>query len=337
MPNDSRPRIAVTMGDPAGVGPELCLRALAAAALARQCVPVVFGDAGVLARVAEVCRLAPPEHVLSAEAWPEQAASLDRPAVVDCQAIDAPSVEPGRVSAACGRAAFAYIDRAIQAALAGQVAAVATAPLHKEALHAAGFHYPGHTEIFAERTGARRVCMMLTSEPLTVSLVTTHVGYHEVCRGLSTARIVEVIELSADAVSRLRGRAARIAVCGLNPHAGEHGLFGLGEEESIIAPAVDQARARGFDVVGPLPPDTAFAPARRRQTDAYVCMYHDQGLIPLKTLAFDAAVNVTLGLPIVRTSVDHGTAMDIAWTGRAGPTSLFEAIRVAVRLAHQTG
>jgi 4-hydroxythreonine-4-phosphate dehydrogenase len=199
-------------------------------------------------------------------------------------------------------------------------------------MHAAGLPYAGHTEIFTEKTGARRSCMMLTSDEITCSLVTTHIGYAAVPSQLTTERIVEVIELTNQAMTQLRGRSVKIVLCGLNPHAGEHGLFGSGEEEQVIAPAAAVARAWGMDVVGPLPPDTAFVPARRRATDAYVCMYHDQGLVPLKALAFDVAVNVTLGLPIIRTSVDHGTAFDIAWTGRADCSSLIRAVLLAARL-----
>jgi 4-phospho-D-threonate 3-dehydrogenase / 4-phospho-D-erythronate 3-dehydrogenase len=174
--------------------------------------------------------------------------------------------------------------------------------------------------------------MMLTSEAITCSLVTVHVGYREVPALLTTDRILETIELTADAMERFRGRKPRLLVCGLNPHAGEHGLFGEGEEERIIAPAIVAAKAKGIDVGGPLPPDTAFLPKYRKATDAYVCMYHDQGLIPLKALAFEDAVNVTLGLPIIRTSVDHGTAFDIAWQGKADPSSLFQAVRLAAKL-----
>ncbi len=327
------PRIAVTMGDPAGVGPELCLRLLQDAEIAKQATPVVFGDAGILQRVAQHCGLPEPERILSQAEWPAIAGELQEPAVLDLGAIAVEAVQPGHVDAATGRASYRYIEAAISAALSGQVAAVATGPIHKEALHAAGIPYPGHTEIFAARTGAARSCMMLTSEEITCSLVTTHVGYRDVPGQLSVERILEVIELTAEAMRRIRGRPPRLVVCGLNPHAGEHGLFGAGEEERFIAPAVAAARQRGIDVEGPLPPDTAFVPARRRGTDAFVCMYHDQGLIPLKALAFDTAVNVTLGLPIIRTSVDHGTALDIAWTGRAQATSLVQAVLLAARLA----
>jgi 4-hydroxythreonine-4-phosphate dehydrogenase len=175
--------------------------------------------------------------------------------------------------------------------------------------------------------------MMLTSDALTCSLVTAHVGLRDV-PGLLTRELVrETIELTAAAMRRLRGRDPKLVVCGLNPHAGEHGLFGAGEEEVIIAPAIEDARSKGLAVRGPLPPDTAFLPKHREATDAYVCMYHDQGLIPLKALAFEEAVNVTLGLPIVRTSVDHGTAFDIAWTGAADPTSFVRAVELAAKLA----
>ncbi len=323
------------MGDPAGIGPELCLRLLQDAEVAKLATPIVFGDAGVLRRVARHCGLPEPARIIGPAEWQAIGGEIREPAVWDLDAIAADAVQPGLVSAATGRASYRYIEAAISAALAGQVAAVATGPIHKEALHAAGIPFPGHTEIFAARTGAARSCMMLTSNEITCSLVTTHVGYRDVPGQLSVERIAEVIELTAEAMRRIRGRPPKLVVCGLNPHAGEHGLFGVGEEEQWIAPAVAAARRRGIDVEGPLPPDTAFLPARRQATDAYVCMYHDQGLIPLKALAFDTAVNVTLGLPIVRTSVDHGTALDIAWTGRAQVRSLVEAVLLAARLASE--
>jgi 4-hydroxythreonine-4-phosphate dehydrogenase len=327
------PLIAVTVGDPAGVGPEICLRLLAEDAVLGECLPVLFGDADVLARAARHCRLpAPPKAIPHAD-WPGQCHRVQQPSVVDLNAVDATSIRPGTVGAATGAACYKYIEAAIAAALAGEVAAVTTGPIHKGALRAAGYHYPGHTEIFAEKTGAARSCMMLTSDEITCSLVTTHVGYRDVPGQLTAERILEVIELTNEAMTRLRGRPARLVVCGLNPHAGEHGLFGQGEEEAVIAPAVAAARQKGIRLEGPLPPDTAFLPARRHETDAYICMYHDQGLIPLKALAFDKAINVTLGLPIIRTSVDHGTALDIAWQGKADPSSLFQAVRLAARLA----
>jgi 4-hydroxythreonine-4-phosphate dehydrogenase len=321
------PRLAVTMGDPAGIGPEICLHLLNDASLTGVCIPIVFGNAGVLRRVAEKLKLPFTAPVVSA---PDAATG---PAVIDLHGLDAAAVVPGRVDARCGDAAFRYVIAAIEAGLAGKIDAVATGPLNKEAMHAAGHKYPGHTEIFAERMKAARSCMMLTSPELTCSFATVHVGYHEVPGLLSVRRIQDVIELTAEAMQRIRGRTPRLAVCGLNPHAGENGLFGQREEERFILPAIAAARASGLQIEGPLPPDTAFLPQRRRGTDAFICMYHDQGHIPLKALAFDSAINTTLGLPVIRTSVDHGTAFDIAWQGRANPGSLGEAVRLAARLA----
>jgi 4-hydroxythreonine-4-phosphate dehydrogenase len=306
---------------------------LATPEVTEQCLPIVFGDVGVLSRVALQCHLPPPVCVVPRAKWDAASIGLQQPAVLDFQAIAAELVHPGRVDAATGLAAYRYIEASITAALSSQVDAVVTGPIHKEALRAAGIPYPGHTEIFTEKTGAKRYCMMLTADEITCSLVTSHVGYRDVLRYLSVERILEVIELSAAAMQRIRGRRPRLLVCGLNPHAGEHGLFGGEEEEKYIAPAVAAARGQGIDVEGPLPPDTAFLPRRRETTDCYVCMYHDQGLIPLKAIAFDRAVNITLGLPIIRTSVDHGTALDIAWTGQAEVSSLVQAVLLATRLA----
>jgi len=328
-----KPIIAVTMGDPAGVGPEICLQLLANPEVRDFATPVVFGDARLLARCARQTGLPAPRRILSEIEWAEKCASLDEPAVLDLFGFDADGFTPGTVSARTGAAGYRYVEKSIQAALAGQVAAVATAPLNKEALHAAGITYPGHTEMFAEKMAAPRSCMTFFSEAMICSLVTVHIGYQDVVPALSTRRILDVIELTAEAVRRVKGRAPKMAVCGLNPHAGEHGLFGRGEEEQIIAPAIAAARAAGHQVEGPLPPDTAFIAPRRRTVDAYICMYHDQALIPLKALAFDTAVNTTLGLPVPRTSVDHGTACDIAWKGQASGTSLVEAVRLAAQMA----
>jgi 4-phospho-D-threonate 3-dehydrogenase / 4-phospho-D-erythronate 3-dehydrogenase len=330
------PRIAVTMGDPAGVGPELCLRLLSEPDWADCCIPIVFGDARVLSRVARAIGLRLTAPVIPHGDWADAWARVQRPTVLDLPCIDADRVIPGQVSAGCGAAAFEYIQASIDAALAGQVAAVTTGPLNKAALHAAGHHFPGHTEIFAERMGARRFCMMQYSEQLTCTFVTVHVGYHEVPQLLTPARILDVIELTRHALRRIRGREPKLLVCGLNPHAGEGGLFGRLEEERSIVPAIQQARAGGGDVTGPVPADTAFLPAARQQYDAVVCMYHDQGHIPVKMIAFDTAVNTTLGLCVPRTSVDHGTAFDIAWQGRAHPGSLYCAVRLAAKLSSTT-
>jgi len=325
----SPPRIAVTMGDPAGVGPEICLDLLAKGGDAGNYIPIVFGDRAVL----EQCAAATGKPAPARFVTEDEIAGCDTAAVLDLPGLPLGQFVPGVVNAATGQAGYDYIIKAIDLALAGVVDGVATAPINKEALRAAGILHPGHTEIFAERTRATRSCMMLTSDILTCSFVTVHVGYHEVPGLLTSDRIVEVIELTRDAMKRIRGREPKLIVCGLNPHAGEHGLFGNREEERIILPAIERARAGGANIEGPLPPDTAFLERRRQETDAVICMYHDQGHIPLKALAFDRAINTTLGLPIVRTSVDHGTALDIAWQGKANPGSLFEAVALAAKLS----
>ncbi len=321
------------MGDPAGVGPEVCLQLLANPEVAEFAVPVIFGDVSILEACAKRTGLAFPEGVISETEWSSSPGGIDRPCVLDLPVFDDAGFEPGIVSAATGAAGYHYVLKSIEAAMEGRVEGVATAPLNKEALRAAGVPYPGHTEIFADKTGAERACMFQYSDEVRASFVTVHCGYHEVPGLLTVERILDVIELTAAAMERIRGTKPKIGVLGLNPHAGEHGLFGNREEENIIIPAMELARERGIDVEGPLPPDTAFLPAKRRSTDAFICMYHDQGHIPLKALAFDTAVNTTLGLPMIRTSVDHGTACDIAWQGKAKGSSLVEAVRLAARLA----
>lgn len=311
------PLIAITMGDPAGVGPEVCLQLLANVEVREFAAPLIFGDLAILRRCAEKTGLPLPEPSL----------------VRDLTLFDDTDFEPGVVSARTGAAGYGYVIASIEAALAGEIAGVTTAPLNKEALRAAGVLYPGHTEIFADKTGAKRSCMFQYSDEVRASFVTVHCGYGEVPALLTVERILDVIELTADAMQRIRGTRPHLAVLGLNPHAGEHGLFGNGEEEKIIIPAIEAARARGISIEGPLPPDTAFIPAKRHSVDAFICMYHDQGHIPLKALAFDTAVNTTLGLPIIRTSVDHGTACDIAWQGKAKGSSLVEAVRLAAKMS----
>ena len=318
------PKIAVTMGDPAGVGPEVCLRLLQDEAIARLCTPIVFGSAAVLEQAAVQCCLPKPGKVVAG------LSEADFPCVLDIGAIGLDDFTTGAVNAATGRAAFTYIEDAINAALSGQIAAVTTAPINKVALHAADIPFPGHTEIFAAKTHAPRYCMLQYSSEVRAVFVTTHMGYAEVPGLLTKAAILDTIELGAQAMRRIRGGAPRIVVLGLNPHAGENGLFGT-EEQVAIIPAIESARKLGLNVEGPVPPDTAFLPAKRRETDLFVCMYHDQGHIPLKALCFDEAVNTTLGLPIVRTSVDHGTALDIAGLGQATPNSLFEAVKLALK------
>ena len=332
---NSMPRLAITMGDPAGIGPELCLKYLASLQEKTDCVPLIFGDATVLHQVAQHLGWSYSLPSITWEQYLRNPTSVAHATLIDMQSLQDDSVRPGIIDRAHGQAAYLYVRRAIEQAICGNVDAVVTNPIHKEALNRAGLSYPGHTEILAAMTASDSICMMLTSEKITCSLVTAHVAYEDVPKRLSTGRILEVIHLTNQAMRAIRGGSPRLTVCGLNPHAGEHGLFGNQEEERIILPAVEKAKEAGIEISGPLPADTAFVPAMRKQTDAYICMYHDQGLIPLKSLSFDEAVNITLGLPIIRTSVDHGTAFDIAWQGVANVNSLVHAIALACKLAKQ--
>ena len=327
------PRLAISMGDPAGIGPEICLRLLANASIAKICTPIVFGNAALLARVAGHCNLPMPNAVLKSSDGLQALNDVQQPAVFDCTSDAADTIKPGTIDATTGAQSFEYVTRSIDAALAGHVAGVVTAPINKEAWQAAGITYPGHTELFAERANTDEFCMMMTAPAFSCSLVTTHVGYAEVPKLLTVERILEVIRLTHTALERNLGRKPKLVALGLNPHAGEHGLFGDREEEKVIEPAVELAIKEGIDIEGPIPPDTGFIEWRRQQTDGYICMYHDQGLIPFKALNFDTGVNTTLGLPIIRTSVDHGTALDIAWQGKAEVSSLIAAVELAAKLS----
>lgn len=320
------------MGDPAGVGPELCLRLLNDKSTGADCHPIVFGSAALLRRVGITCDLKSAFPVVNLETL-KTGANLNGPTIIDIDSMDADHVIPGVVDANTGQGSFDFIEAAIASAHDGLVDAVVTGPINKEAWDAAGIPFPGHTELFADRCQTERFCMMMYSPAFSCSLVTTHIGYADVPAHITTARISEVIELSHAAIKKIQGRDARITVLGLNPHAGENGLFGDGEEENLIAPAIELARKKGLNVVGPLPPDTGFLPQQRNLTDVYICMYHDQGLIPFKAFNFDSGVNITLGLPMVRTSVDHGTALDIAWQAIADPSSLHCAVSLAAKLA----
>ena len=286
----SRPRVAITAGDPAGIGPEIAARAAADPRVRGACDPRIYGP--------------PPDAAF----------------------------QPGVLSAAAGRAAYDAIVRAVADAQRGEVDAIATAPINKEAFRLAGLPWAGHTDLLAHLTGARDVAMLFHSDALRVVLATIHIPLADVPRALTADVLERTIALTARELPKFGRIAPRMAVCGLNPHAGEHGLFGR-EEEIAIAPAIAACRARGIDVSGPFPADTIFVRAQRGEFDVVVACYHDQGLIPVKLAAFGRAVNVTLGLPIVRTSVDHGTAFDIAGKGVADPESLVAAVLLAARLA----
>jgi len=323
-----KPRIAVTMGDPAGIGPEICLDLLNDPEICDLCTPIVFGDSSVLQSCAEKTH----KSFDIIEISENQLGESSQQGVLNLGLMNVNELNPGTADAKTGRATYGYVTSAIDACLTNKVDAVVTCPANKEAMQAGGVTQPGHTEIFAEHTSTEKFCMAFFSDEISCSLVTVHCGYSEVPSLLSVERIYDVISLTRQSHQKLLGREPRLAVCGLNPHGGENGLFGNLEEENLIIPAIEKARNEGMQLLGPLPPDTAFTASIRESIDAYVCMYHDQGLIPVKALAFEEAVNVTLGLPIIRTSVDHGTALDIAWQGKADPSSLKSAVRLAVRM-----
>jgi 4-hydroxythreonine-4-phosphate dehydrogenase len=284
----NRPRVGITAGDPAGIGPEIAARAAADPSVLDVCEPIIYN------------------------------------------ASNGQTFAAGQLSAGAGRAAYDAIVQAVDAAKARTIDAIATAPVNKEAFRLAGLPWNGHTDLLAHLTGARHVAMMFYSDALRVVLATVHIALAEVPRALTTASLDATIDLTARELPRFGITRPRIAVAGLNPHAGEHGLFGR-EEETIMAPAIEACRARGIDVAGPFPADTVFVRARRGEFDVIVACYHDQGLIPVKLVSFGQAVNVTLGLPIIRTSVDHGTAFDIAGKGIADPQSMIAAVLVSAK------
>jgi 4-hydroxythreonine-4-phosphate dehydrogenase len=325
MPETSRPRIAVSLGDPSGIGPEVTAAALAA--LRRELEPLVFGDARVLARA------------LSGLGLPVVAPGAPIPrggALVAVTRLPAGDLRPGKPSPAGGAAQLAYLEAAFEAVRSGTAAALCTAPVSKAQVARALPGFVGHTEWLEARCGGGRSVMMLAGRALRIALVTNHVAFRQLRRALSQARIVETLTITHRALRADMGIARpRLAVAALNPHAGEQGAFG-DEEETLLAPALDRARALGAPAAGPFPADSVFFRAALGEFDAVVALYHDQGLIPVKLLDAvnaDPAVNVTLGLPIVRTSPDHGVAYDLAGKGRANPASMIAALRLAVRMA----
>ncbi len=321
-------RIGISVGDPAGIGPELALRVASDWPKTEAALLIVADDA-LLRRVANEVHL-PCPPTIDRHRINELTNGV---AVLNIAAESMATINPGTWSAATGRASYQWVCAAVELAIAGDLHGIVTGPIQKEAWHAAGIEYPGHTELLAAMTETSDYRMMLTSPEISCVLATIHIPLADVADQLTSDDVYSSIRLGSEALSRRHRRPARVTVCGLNPHAGENGLFSHGEEQRIIAPAIARAMVAGIQVTGPVSPDTAFTPAKRNQTDVYVCMYHDQGLIPLKAISFDDAVNVTLGLPIVRTSVDHGTAMDIAWRGVASDKSLRAAIQLAIDLS----
>jgi 4-phospho-D-threonate 3-dehydrogenase / 4-phospho-D-erythronate 3-dehydrogenase len=337
-----RPVLGVTMGDPAGVGPEIIARAVGEPGVRATCRPVVIGAADTMREALALVGARNALHAVTRVAdcrWADETVE-----VLDLGNVDMTTLPRGEVSAAAGRAAYACIERAVALAQGGEIAAIVTAPVNKEALAAAGVRHSGHTEILAELSGTRDFAMLLMGKELKVIHVTTHVALRRVPELVTRERVLKTIRLAHATLVDLGQPRGRIAVAGLNPHAGEDGLFG-DEEQRAILPAIEAARGEGLSVTGPLPADTLFSRARGGEFDIVVAMYHDQGHIPVKTLGFEydetskkwtglSGVNVTVGLPFLRVSVDHGTAFDRAWKGVANHESMVEALDVATTMLH---
>ncbi len=325
----SRETSPITMGDPAGVGPEIVAKTFADPEFQKGSGAFVVGDRAVMERAIELLGL---DLRVNAVERPED--GMYEPGVVDLvPASDLPGDMPfGKLDARAGAAAFEYVRHAVELALEGKARAVATAPFNKEAMHLGGFEYPGHTEILAELTGTKDYAMMLVAEELRVIHVSTHLSLREAIQRVEPERELAVIRLANDTLKSIGIAAPKIAVAGLNPHAGENGLFG-DEDTERIRPAVEKAREEGIEATGPHPPDTVFSQARKGNFDIVVVQYHDQGHVPIKLLGFETGVNVTVGLPFFRTSVDHGTAFDIAGTGKADHASMMAALKLADQLA----
>jgi 4-hydroxythreonine-4-phosphate dehydrogenase len=335
------PILGITMGDPAGIGPEITVKALANGDIYSRCRPVVIGDAGVMEEAARLlCSAVRINPVHSVQDAKFQRGTMD---VFGLSLVDRKSLERGKVSAEAGEAAFRCVVKAIELAMSGELDATVTNAINKEAVNLAGHHFSGHTEIYAEYTGTKHYTMMLAHENLRVVHVSTHVSLREACDRVKKDRVLEVIRIADKACKGFGIAAPRVGVAGLNPHSGENGLFGREEIEEII-PAIAQAKREGIDAEGPVPPDTVFAKAKGGWYDVIVAMYHDQGHIPLKMAGFlfnestkkwesVSGVNITLGLPIIRTSVDHGTAFDLAGKGEASEQSLLSAIEYAIMMA----
>jgi len=328
------PIIGITMGDATGVGPEIIVKSLTRDVVYQQCRPLVIGDAGRLELANEIVK-----GTARIRRIKEASEAQYQPGVIDCIDLNLiPADLPfGQLSPIAGDGAYQYIARAVRLAEAGQIDAICTAPLNKEALHAGGHKYPGHTEMLAHLTNVEEVSMMLVAPQLRVIHVTTHIGIIDAIRKIEPGLVQRTIERGNATLIKAGIAKPRIGVCGINPHAGENGLFGYGEEEEKIIPAVKLLQEQGLDVTGPLPADTLFFRAGRGDFDLVVAMYHDQGHGPVKVLGLEAGVNVTVGLEVIRTSVDHGTAFDIAGKGIADERSLLEALRQGAELATRRG
>src|SRR5688572_31507678 len=327
------PRIAITMGDPAGIGPEVVLKAVAEEEVRRVCIPIIIGDAQLLAHTARTLDLQSGYDIVrQGQPIPDQ---LSEPVIFHLDNING-FIEPGVESGAAGKAAGGYIEAAVELCAAGSVDAIATAPINKRSLFLGGYSFPGHTEFLAHLTGTEEYAMAFVAANLRIVLISTHVPLAEAIRMVERDRMMRTIALTNRELERWGIKNPRLAVAALNPHGAEGGLFGV-EEASEIMPAIQACREMdGIDVQGPFSADTVFLRASRGEFDAVVACYHDQAMIPVKCLSFGEAVNVTLGLPFIRTSVDHGTAFDIAGKGIAEHSSMLAAIKLAAELSSRT-
>lgn len=328
----TRPIIAITMGDAAGVGPEVIMKCLAHSEPHTWCRPLVVGDANRLIQAGRIVGNNLKVRGLALDEIDKAEFAADTVDCIDLKLIPG-DLAWGAHSAVAGDAAYQYVKVACDLAVRGKVAAICTAPLNKAALHMSGHHFPGHTEMLAALTGTEEVSMMLSTPKLKVTHVTTHIGLIDAISKIEPGLVERTIARAYTLLVRSGNVSPKIGVCGINPHAGENGLFGQGEEAEKIEPAIAACRAKGWNVVGPLPADTLFFLAQRGDYDMVIAMYHDQGHGPVKVLGIEAGVNITIGLPVIRTSVDHGTAFDIAGTGKVDERSMLEALRQAAELA----
>lgn len=326
-----KPIIGITMGDAAGIGPEIIVKTFNNNEVYSYARPIVIGDSRIIRNALKVAKA---EHLQVNSVGKVAEARFIKNVidVIDLENIEPSQFKTGQISKVCGKAAIQYLEKAVKLAMNKEIDGITTAPINKEAIHKAGYRFQGHTELLAARTKTKKYAMMFVSDHLWVMLVTTHLPIKKVSGKINRKKVLETIKLAHETLLKVRQKKPRIAVAGLNPHAGEGGIFGK-EEMKYIAPAIAEAKRCGIDVKGPISPDGVFYLANIGMFDIVIAMYHDQGLIPLKLLSFNRSVNVTVGLPIVRTSVDHGTGFDIAGKGWANPTSLLEAIKVASHLA----
>lgn len=325
-----RPILGITMGDGAGVGPEIIAKALLHEDIYKIAKPLVFGDAKIMQRAVKIVNADIKCNIVTDPAQGRYEYGVMDIIDLDNLPVDLPFA---KVDGRAGKAAYEYIEKAVHYAMKHEVHAIVTAPLNKEALNMGGVHYPGHTEILGHLTGQKDFSMMLTSPKLRVIHVSTHIALHDVPNVVKKERIGKVIDLAQETLKLMGFEEPRIAVAGLNPHCGEGGLFG-DEDDKEIVPAVNEAKAKGYNVTGPVPPDSVFhRAANLNEFDIVVVMYHDQGHIPIKVLGFDSGVNVTVGLPCIRTSVDHGTAFPVTGTGKASENSMLESLKLGAQMA----